>query len=114
MSGNASQVRIEVEIDLFSGRDNPRWAVDADTLNDYLSQLRECAPSGAEPPALGYRGLILHMPADAGGETRVFRGVVSNDLQCHLDDNGVLERWLLETAASTVDSELLREVREGS
>lgn len=49
-----------VELDLFSGRPNPRWELDA-RGRDHLAQLQRRlrpARAGADPPGLGYRGFV--------------------------------------------------------
>jgi len=66
---------LEVELDVFSGRPNPRWtlaAPEADRLRRQIRSLRSSAPE-QHIPDLGFRGFIVH---DAAGSVRVFRKTV--------------------------------------
>lgn len=67
---------IEVELDAFSGRPNPRWNLDEDTSAQPVEQLQTLLvtrSSVSVQPGLGYRGFILH---GADFTARVFGGVV--------------------------------------
>ncbi len=65
-----------VELDVFSGRPNPRWELDEQRSRELrqlerdLTPAREAAP---EPPGLGYRGFVY---SDASGQVRAYRGYV--------------------------------------
>lgn len=95
---------VEVELDVFSGRPNPRWTLTPPQRDELIDQLR----AGAVPllavdagePRLGYRGFILHFekaelellgaPAKSGRSVRVRSGL-------HVDASRVAEAWLLDT-----------------
>ena len=67
--------QMEIELDAFSGRPNPKWLASpehAASLSRALSSLPE-APNQQEPSHLGYRGFIIR---DQGQQTRVYRGHV--------------------------------------
>ena len=67
--------QMEIELDAFSGRPNPRWlasAEDAASLMRSLSSLPD-APHQPEPTHLGYRGFIMRYE---GQQARVYRGRV--------------------------------------
>jgi hypothetical protein len=72
----ASSKPIEIELDVFSGRPNPRWRPDADTEARIRELLRGSHPSAVAPEVggLGYRGFVLHVDAR---ELRVYADVVS-------------------------------------
>ena len=106
---------MRVEADLFSGRPNPVWTLDADEADDLADLLRLLAHDGAapEPPGLGYRGMVVH-----GVETalpgctsvRAFRGAASAECggspRVYADPDRGLERWLVETARRRLDPDL--------
>jgi hypothetical protein len=53
-----------VELDLFSGRPNPRWQlneVQATKLGELHSQLPAAAEMSPAPPGLGYRGFLYSL-----------------------------------------------------
>jgi len=52
--------RVEIMLNIFSGRPNPRWRLSDEQVNDLQARLRalpEAAP--VVPPGLGYRGFII-------------------------------------------------------
>ena len=99
---------VEVEVDVFSGRPNPRWTLGADRARELLDLLRDLEPAERrEPPGLGYRGFLLTTP---GAKTRVFGGAVSmmrdGDVVHFKDGHGV-EQLLLRQAREHGYSDLL-------
>src|SRR5437660_10024912 len=57
--------RVEVMLNIFSGRPNPRWRLSDEQVNDLQARLRalpEAAP--VVPPGLGYRGFIITNPGN--------------------------------------------------
>jgi hypothetical protein len=67
---------VEVELDIFSGRPNPRWMFGGDTAREFLQATRTKEPAKKrEPPDLGYRGFLLRAPD--GSRVRAFQGVLS-------------------------------------
>lgn len=67
--------QMEIELDAFSGRPNPKWLASpeqAASLSKVLLSLPE-APSEPQPSHLGYRGFIIR---DQSQQTRVYRGHV--------------------------------------
>jgi len=103
---------VEVTLDVFSGRPNPRWpltAAQTAELAQRLAQLRQ-TPSGPlrEPPDLGYRGLQVNRGEDASlpgpGPLHVYRGIVTLPVGPPRADPGrALERFLLETAGDHLE-----------
>jgi hypothetical protein len=90
---------LRVELDVFSGRPNPRWTLAGARLADVIRHLPEGAQvEAAEPTHLGYRGFVLR----ANGERAVvFGGVIhlrsAEGRQVRRDDSG-LEDLLLAQA----------------
>jgi hypothetical protein len=104
-----------VEIDIFSGRTNPRWEL-SETENALLARLFESlepvagSPSPS-PPGLGYRGFRLH---DSAGVTwSAYSGFVQSPDGLFADPKRRVERFLLdhlpakyEDLRSSLESEL--------
>jgi len=98
MPGHATVV-----LEIFSGRPDPSWPLDARHTGELLRRLellpaaRESAlPAGAP---LGYRGLHVSLTEGTDGRiVEVRRGYIA-DRRRILEDRGrALERWLLGTA----------------
>ncbi len=97
---------MEVELDLFSGRPNPRWSLSAEQVEELARRLAElpAAEPPTAPPALGYRGLELTNPegaADLPRRIRIYAGVLSVTREgstLHFRDESLIEQWLIEQA----------------
>ncbi len=85
-----------VELDVFSGRPNPRWQVDEhieQQLRERHRRLAASATPAAEPPGLGYRGFCYTLE---GVSWRALNGfVVGPDRVLH-DPHRSIERLLLD------------------
>lgn len=86
-----------VELDIFSGRPNPRWELNATqhrrlrTIHERLPQIHDAPP---EPPGLGYRGFCYTLD---GASCRVFNGAVTGPGSALRDVDRELEHLLLAT-----------------
>jgi hypothetical protein len=112
---------VEIEVDLYSGRPNPRVtltpAAEA-ALRQRLAGL-PVAPAGTAGPqdGLGYRGLRIVGYAGIS-EIIVSAGVVelrdqAGRLALHEDPGRGLERWLIkEAVAGAVSPEVSRELQQ--
>ncbi|HKO06788.1 MAG TPA: hypothetical protein VJ487_03665 [Alphaproteobacteria bacterium] len=105
-----------VTLDIFSGRPNPRWALDsaaASSLSKRLVALVTESGSPAEPPGLGYRGLLVDSEDGPRIETpiRIYRGTVYRGVARLADPGRALERWLLATGKDAVPSEIMAALR---
>jgi hypothetical protein len=101
------QPNVEVELDVFSGRPNPRWMMRSELvpgLSRITAQPQLVAAN--EPPGLGYRGFIIR---NLTGDTqipamiRVYGGVITVSVdgrELYFADEQGLERALLEDAVS--------------
>lgn len=111
----------EVEIDIFSGRPNPRWQLTRAERDHLLDQLSSGAVnllgSGVVEARLGYRGVIVHLDqsdrAALGGRPgepmtyRIRSGVID-------EADRIAERWAIETAWShRVPGEVVEAAEEG-
>jgi hypothetical protein len=99
---------VEVELDVFSGRPNPRWTLAARRAEELGQLLRDLEPADRlDPPGLGYRGFVLR---SGGAKATVFRGVLSvvrDDDIAHFRDAHGLEQLLLRQARGHGYDELL-------
>ena len=111
-SDASSALRVELEI--YSGRVNPSWAIDADAAAEFRRRLA-ALPTAASAPdtaeALGYRGLRVTGRADGAAEIVVARGGVTvrraaSASGTFRDDGRALERWLLDTGRAALDPAL--------
>jgi hypothetical protein len=91
-----------VELDAFSGRQNPQWrleAADAEEMRRMLSRLGVSSGEPAGPPGLGYRGFILR---DEASTYRVYKGQVRVGQSVLADPLYSVERFLLDHAPDEV------------
>lgn len=109
---------VEVILDVFSGRPNPRWTLteaEAGELAALLSALPAAgAAAGPRPPDLGYRGFRIEglaVPGLAGPHT-VYGGAVAHPGGWLLDPGRTVERRLLESAAQAAGPGLLSSLRK--
>jgi hypothetical protein len=85
-----------VELDVFSGRPNPRWQLDepaARTLRQLHQELWPIRNDPPEPPGLGYRGFSYTLD---GTIWRAFKGWVVSFDRSLIDQGRSVERLLLE------------------
>jgi len=104
---------MDVEVDLYSGRPNPRFRLDPAVAAELMRRLDALPPlSGPATPreTLGYRGLRI----DAGvAESPVTEILVSNGVVFIRDRGGAerlledihrgLEQWLIEAGMANLD-----------
>ncbi|MGW0518519.1 hypothetical protein [Crossiella sp. NPDC003009] len=113
---------MDVEVDLYSGRPNPRFRLDPATGTELLRRLAGLDPAPApdtRPDPLGYRGLRVE-PGSAGApiaEVVIAGGAVlvreRGGRELWLVDRGrELERWLAGQAGSGLDAGVLDVLRE--
>jgi len=101
---------LQIELDAFSGRPNPRWTLNEAQGAEFLARLRALQPAAANSPGdgLGYRGLIVRPD---GAEIRLYRGTVtvqqSDRIETFSDPDRGLERWLFDSARGHVPDEFL-------
>jgi hypothetical protein len=123
---NGGHRRMDVDVDIFSGRVNPRFTLAADTAAELTHRLAALPPAlGPERPPgdLGYRGLRVSRHGGDPGDTRdtitevtVSRGEVAvraadGSRRRLLDPGRALERWLLDIGASELDPAVLATAR---
>jgi hypothetical protein len=105
---------VEVELLVFSGRENPRWQLTETEVDELIRRVRELPPGPPppEPPGLGYGGFLITVSGRHAAlpETmRVYRGVRPGpaDTGAARQDERGLEQWLLELARQRTYGDLL-------
>jgi hypothetical protein len=114
---------MDVEVDLYSGRPNPRFQLDAAAaaeLLQRLSVLRQSVGSAASREGLGYRGLRIDAGADdapiaqilvSGGSVLV-REQTGRERGLH-DSGRALELWLIDIGERFLDPATIAMLRNG-
>jgi len=113
--------RMQVELDIFSGRPNPQWTLtpqQSDEWDRLLQELPEGRADGEPPPGLGYRGFIVNPLDDRSqgcDESHVFRESVTVKQECAstqlVDRNRTLERFLLGTSQDHIEQNLYEQLQ---
>jgi hypothetical protein len=104
--------RINVELDIFSGRSNPSWElreVQAETLLHMLDEARQAgrARGSCSAPDLGYRGLYLNIQAASKYTTwHVFEDCLENDGQFFDDSTRKIETYVLRSMPPQLSKDL--------
>lgn len=111
---------MRVELDIFSGRPNPRWSLTEQDAGEFLRRLRGLpkveGPSKVHD-VLGYRGLLVLGQGTSTpdfDEIRVGQGTVAcrrgDVVETYADVDRAVERWLVETGQGNFDRELYKEI----
>jgi hypothetical protein len=109
---------VHVEVDIYSGRENPGWDLREAEAAEFRTRLGLLSPDIAGvrsvPDGLGYRG--LHVAVKSGGAAQqlvIVGGVViigaatDADRRTLRDPDRALEKWLLRTGKEHLGAELL-------
>jgi hypothetical protein len=112
---------LKVELDIFSGRENPFWNLsqnESDAFLEKFSSLLETKENVLFGGGLGYRGFIITgkpIKDRSLNEIRIFEGKVNAMAEGHLlnlsDPGRSLELWLIETGEKHIDGNLYKQVR---
>lgn len=105
---------MEIELLVFSGRENPRWVL-TDVETRQLTRLVDALPPGPpppEPPGLGYGGFLVTISGDRGELDQtmiVYQGarIGAADVGDTYRDDAGLEQWLITMARQRGHGELL-------
>jgi hypothetical protein len=107
---------VDVELDLFSGRPNPRWTLAGRRVDELRDRVRGLSPGDSkEIPGLGYRGFVL--AADRNHDrVRAFDGTIrverADRTEVLRDDRG-LEELLVTQARDLGFGDVLERFRGG-
>jgi hypothetical protein len=107
--------RVEVEVDIFSGRPNPRWVLTAGEAETFLEKVAALPRTSAKEPSgnLGYRGFVVQVLQGVGRSLiRVQRGTahISDGAATvyAMDQRRELERWLLDVGKAHLEDLVIR------
>ncbi len=111
----------QVELDVFSGRPNPTWALSQADINTFQQKLGALPTTAAQPypDRLGYRGLMVTLTDRASGNRalvwRVSAGVAQiaagTAHDYYADPDQALESWLLHTGQPYLPADLFATVQ---
>ena len=107
---------VKVTLDIFSGRPNPTWTLPSTVARGVRSKLTDLPITKAHdfPETLGYRGFWVEMKTGSGRASvlRVYGGFIKDRESYFLDKDRSIERELLESSKTLVDSDLYATVLE--
>jgi len=109
-----AQANVQIELDAFSGRPNPRWTLPEPQGSAFMARLHALppVPGAAAPDGLGYRGFIVRPEPNV--EVRVYRGMVivrrGDSSETFGDQDHALERLLLGSARGHVAEPVLQHI----
>lgn len=105
-----------VELDVFSGRENPTWTlVDEQTLalGQILAGLQQADQSTARFEGLGYRGFLVQLVApESRAVSNLYAGSGMVEIESggektvYLDPDHQVEKWLLESGKTYLEAGL--------
>lgn len=109
-----------VELDVFSGRPNPRWQLSQAEKTDVEEALRHLPRTEASlgEPGLGYRGLILINPTPTAGlvpRIRIHGGLITLEAeggQTYRDIHGLERRLLFQAVQHGYQSMVQERLRQ--
>jgi len=109
---------MQVELDIFSGRPNPRWNLNPAQQAAFQAALDALPISGTAAPendGLGYRGFLVTDPANPGRRIRAYAGCVTlsdgSRIEVRKDEAKTIEHWLLDSGAPYLDSAVRQRIR---
>lgn len=106
-----------VELDAFSGRENPHWNLSICEAEQFLKHIRSLNGTETEfvRVGLGYRGIIVRgADLEDYDEILIYKGIVlaqrGNNSSRFTDDGRLLELWLLNTGKDNLDRNLYSQI----
>jgi hypothetical protein len=118
---HVTMTTVHVEVDIYSGRENPGWDLGEAEATDFLTRLALLSPDIAGlpsvPDGLGYRG--LHVVVHSGGSPQrlaiaggivIVEADIAADRRRLRDPDRTLERWLLGTGKEYLGTDLLHDL----
>lgn len=107
---------MNIEVKIFSGLPNPTWRLSEQESLEFIGMLKKINKSNVEElprDNLGYQGfLVMREQHDPGKFREVWvKGnivLLKKDIRkaVYLDDNRRLERWLLASGKTRIDTDL--------
>jgi hypothetical protein len=118
---NDMKRQVKVELNVFSGRENPTWLLSTQQADAFVSALDELPISDPKsfPDGLGYRGFRVTLTDTALEEAitvTVYKGTVRRDdksgAKYLTDKDSRVEKLLLESGISRLDPNLYEVVQK--
>ena len=120
----AAAPKLVVQADVFSGRPNPEWTLEAGETGEFrnlFGRLRAPTAPGGLRDGLGYRGFVVfgtEMVIPGCDEVRVQGAQVVAHCEggdrWYADPDRALERWLAASAEGRTGAEVVRLLRENT
>jgi len=109
--------KIRIELDIFSGRQNPSWELTEKEATEMVGQMENLPSAPLQPdiPGLGYRGFIISNPGRIAGlpvQIRVYSGVLivtEKGSVKYFNDVNNIENWLIGKAREHNYGEIINE-----
>lgn len=116
----SAEEEMQVELDVFSGRPNPQWALTSQEVDQFIKLLQALPQHQGEastPEGLGYRGLIVTQPGetiDGYSQISIANSIVTvehnGELEQLADKDRALEQWLFQTGKDELDATLYQQI----
>lgn len=121
-AGFSAETPIQVKVDVYSGRPNPRWNLSTQQAEEFIRKIRALPKrerDGALNDGLGYRGLKVtgsELHQEGYNEIVISNRIVAlleeNRSRQFTDQNRALERWLLQTGKGKIEAKLYEYLSE--
>ncbi|MBD1843927.1 hypothetical protein H6F89_11055 [Cyanobacteria bacterium FACHB-63] len=112
--------KMQVEVDVFSGRPNPEWTLAPQEANEFVRLFRALPRYSGEASVkegLGYRGLRITKPGETiegYSEIEISNGLVvarqNSQFNQFADRDRSLERWAFQTGKGRLDETLYQQI----
>lgn len=116
-----NEITIEVVLDIFSGRPNPRWMLSEEQIEELKTKIGAFPSAKPKtPPGLGYRGMrVINISKMAGIPNQIiaYNGVLAITEKGKInyyEDNNKIEEWLLNQAHKQGYGEVIEKSRQYS
>jgi len=113
--------KIEVVLDIFSGRPNPTWQLSENQVDELKRKLGTFPPAERKaPPGLGYRGVrVVNVGNIANIPDRIMAydgvlGITEKGTTKYYEDSNKIEEWLLDRAREQGYGEVIERFRQYS
>lgn len=108
--GVPSDAKVQIELDIFSGRPNPKWYLDAASVERLTTLLKAqrvtTSHDSAKVPALGFRGFQIEVREGARRRSyKVYRETLEADGKQFEDPGREVETLLRTTAPDQIRAE---------
>jgi hypothetical protein len=114
----SAESKVEVMLDVFSGRPNPCWTFTGKQVDELKERLRDVPRTRpGRPPGLGYRGVVVtnlskdqNLPDQVRAHDSVL-SVTEGGRTTYCKDINRIEDWLLDKARALGYGDLIEQAR---